>query len=604
MKKLNGMSLKYLRRERGAKEVTEIRVKVNPVKHLLFFNLLIITGLFLGGCSEKVIQATSQVKTEKSFDTTLYNLSYMEGLRQKMLGNTGEAVKFFEQALKINPLSDASAFEISVISYLMGDTETALKYGRKACTIDEENVWYQNNLANIYFSNKMVDSAIVVLEKIAILDPGDEEVLFNLAGLYLDTGRAAEAEKIFQEFRNRYGANEQIVYSLISAKNAQGKYKESEEMLLEMMKIDSTNISYPGMLAEQYRKLGDDDRALEVYRELFEREPDNGILILSYTDFLLESGKHEELSESLGSIMINDSLAKEDKIGIILNVTNNESFMQNYSDRALLAALLLEANYPGDNDTGYALAAVYEKTGDNDKFVAKITELLEKDPGNYAGWEQLLLKVNEIGDTKMLYELAGKVSRQFNIYPLPKLLLAFAATDLGKYQEALDELTKVRILVNEQPVYMVQILSLEADIYYRQGKYDLAFSRFESALFINPDDPLILNNYAYFLAEQNRELEKAEKMIEKCLKIERNDTYLDTYAWVLYRLEKYKQAGNIMKEIFVKEIDDAELLEHYGYILKAGGNCREALIYLKESLKIDSTKQYLQEAIKECEEKN
>ncbi|TFH33499.1 MAG: tetratricopeptide repeat protein [Bacteroidia bacterium] len=569
---------------------------------LIFQVCLII--LILPACNQGMVPgASSSEAPVASYDMRLYNLTYMEGVRQKMLGNAGESVKYFEQALKINPMSDAAAFEISAISFLRGDIENALKFGNIAYNIDNQNVWYMNNLASIYFSTKNIDSAVVVLERIVKVDPGDEEILFTLAGLYLENGNPARAEELFRWFNERYGANEQIVFSLLSALNAQGKYDETEKLLLDMMEVDPANISYPGMLAEQYRMQGQEEKALDIYEELFKRQPDNGMLILSYTDFLLESGRYTELSEGLNSIMINDSLTRDEKIGVIMSVTDNEEFLKQYSDVVVIAVLLFEASYPEDRQAGYTVVAVYEKIGDVEKEIEKRIKLLEKEPDNYQGLEQLLIRVNETGNTKLLFELSEKAAVKFNIYPLPKLLLAFAATDLGKFELALGELGKVRILVNEQPEYMVQILSLEADIFYRQEKFDESFSRFESALAINGDDPLILNNYAYFLSEQDRDLEKAEKMIMKCLKTERNDTYLDTYAWVLYKLRKFRQAEDIMKEIFIRKISDAELMEHYGFILKARGNFKDALNYFKSAIETDNTKSYLEKEIKECEEK-
>lgn len=562
--------------------------------------VLVAIAIVNSGCSRKVVPPKTLVLQPKAYDTTLYNLSYMEGVRQKMLGNAGEAVKYFEQALQINSGSDASAFEISIILFLRGDVENAKRYGKMAVELDSQNTWYLNSLANIYFSTNSSDSAIMLLEKIVAIDPGEEEVLFNLAGLYLENGRAEKAETIFSGFREKYGSNQQIIFALINAKNAQKKYDESEKMLVEMIDAEPDDITYPGMLAEQYRKLGMTGKAEGVYNDLFAREPDNPLLILSYIDFLLEAGKYDELANRLNSFILNDSIMKEDKFGIMLNISNNTTFVKDYSDILVLSALVLEANYPDDIQAGRITADIYGKTGNIEKEIEKLEELVQKDPGNYPLWEQLLIKVNESGNNRLLYEIAKKASTTFNIYPLPKLMLAFAATDSGEYKLALDELAKVRILINEQREYMVQILSLEADIFYRQKKYDEAFARFEQALAINPDDAMILNNYAYFLSEQDKSLKRAETMIVRALEIDRNETYLDTYAWVLYKSGKYRQAEGIMKEIFSKEISDPELLEHYGFIMASLGNCDEAVKYWQSALGADSTKKYLVEKIMEC----
>ena len=81
-----------------------------------------------------------------------------------------------------------------------------------------------------------------------------------------------------------------------------------------------------------------------------------------------------------------------------------------------------------------------------------------------------------------------------------------------------------------------------------------------------------------------------------------NPTYIDTYAWVLYKSGKYREALKEMQRIFDNQHErDPELLEHMGYIKKALGKCDEAVVYWKESLEKDSSKSYLMEEIELCE---
>jgi tetratricopeptide (TPR) repeat protein len=111
-----------------------------------------------------------------------------------------------------------------------------------------------------------------------------------------------------------------------------------------------------------------------------------------------------------------------------------------------------------------------------------------------------------------------------------------------------------------------------------------------------------LNNYAYFLAEENKDLDKALKMAEEVMKTDwDNETYIDTYAWVLHKLGKHKQAYKEMLRIFGKEEErDPEILEHMGFILKSLGKCSEATGYWEEALKKDSSKTYLEKEIEAC----
>jgi Tfp pilus assembly protein PilF len=171
------------------------------------------------------------------------------------------------------------------------------------------------------------------------------------------------------------------------------------------------------------------------------------------------------------------------------------------------------------------------------------------------------------------------------------------------YKTAIDQLKKATILANEDKGIMTQILSMEADIYYRMGDYKQSFAKYDELLKASPENILVLNNYAYFLAEQNLNLKEAEKMSKKTISVENpNPTYIDTYAWILYKRGKYKEAARLMAGIIDDEtLEDAEYYEHYGFILKGLNNCNEAVIYWEKAFKMDSTKGNLKTEISNCQ---
>ncbi|GAO31297.1 hypothetical protein [Geofilum rubicundum] len=58
-----------------------------------------------------------------------------------------------------------------------------------------------------------------------------------------------------------------------------------------------------------------------------------------------------------------------------------------------------------------------------------------------------------------------------------------------------------------------------------------------------------MNNYAYYLSEMEIQLDKAEEMISNVIQLEpSNATYLDTYAWVLFKRGKYMEALFIIEQ--------------------------------------------------------
>ena len=102
----------------------------------------------------------------------------------------------------------------------------------------------------------------------------------------------------------------------------------------------------------------------------------------------------------------------------------------------------------------------------------------------------------------------------------------------------------------------------------------------------NPNNLMLLNNYAYYLSENGGDLQQAEQMSAKTIKSKPNDpVYLDTYGWIYFKQGKYLFAELYIKRAIENGADkNPELLEHYGDVLFHQGKVDEALIYWQKAL--------------------
>ena len=139
------------------------------------------------------------------------------------------------------------------------------------------------------------------------------------------------------------------------------------------------------------------------------------------------------------------------------------------------------------------------------------------------------------------------------------------------------------------------------DAHYGLKKIKEAFYNFDKSLEINEKNPILLNNFSYYLAVQNMTLEKAETLILKALQfLPDSNTFIDTYGWVLFKMKKYDEAEQLVFKALVKsEEKDADILEHYGDVLFQIGKKEEALLFWKKAIKAGSTSALIKEKIDE-----
>jgi len=264
--------------------------------------------------------------------------------------------------------------------------------------------------------------------------------------------------------------------------------------------------------------------------------------------------------------------------------------------------MVFEASYPNDDIIPLLRPEFLDNIERDNDAITRLEEIIEKRPGNYYAWEKLLLLYMQTGDFLKLMTKGEECATKFNRSFLAKLLYANGALENKKYEIALEELRKAQILAGDNKEYYMQVLTMRADAYYRMKDYNKAFETFDEALNLNSEDLTVLNNFAYYLAEQNVRLNEAEEMARNVIEKEKdNATFLDTYAWVLYKRGKVRDAAKIMEGILAKDLpDNAEYFEHYAYILKSLKKCDKAIENWSKAIEIDSTRTHLKMEMENC----
>ncbi len=389
-----------------------------------------------------------------------------------------------------------------------------------------------------------------------------------------------------------------MIRTLIGAE----KYEQALEKARLLIRENPDVVLYNGLLAEIYSQKGESEKAKEVYNDLLERNPDNPQVQLAICDFLINEKNYQELFFLLNNVILNNNVRREDKITLFARLIELPDLIQKNSNELLIAVMVFEANYKNDDIVPLLRPEALIKMGKLDEAESRLEEIVKINPDNYYAYEKLLLVLNQKRDFKSLMVRGEECATRFNRSFLAKILYANGAMECKSYDIALEEIRKAEILAGDNKGFMTQVLTMRADVYYRMKDYAKAFETFEIAVKSDGEDLTVINNYAYYLAEQNQNLKEAEIMAKKVIEIEKNNnTYLDTYAWVLYKRGKLKEAARVMEQIINSgQAPDAEWFEHYGFIQAKQHNCTKAADSWNYAIQLDSTKIHLREEINNC----
>ncbi len=209
---------------------------------------------------------------------------------------------------------------------------------------------------------------------------------------------------------------------------------------------------------------------------------------------------------------------------------------------------------------------------------------IKSDSINIKYWLNLLYVLGEQQKTEEILATVNEAIETFDDIPHLYDIRSGALERLGRYDEALESVDKsIAIDSSRLSPYLTK-----GYIHHTLGQWYEGAEAYERALAIDPENPVVLNNYAYMLSEQNHRLEDALQMVKRALEIEpESASYLDTHAWLLYRLGCPADALVILNQALKGNSDSAELHEHLGYIYQALGKESRAKKAWRRALEIE-----------------
>jgi tetratricopeptide (TPR) repeat protein len=150
----------------------------------------------------------------------------------------------------------------------------------------------------------------------------------------------------------------------------------------------------------------------------------------------------------------------------------------------------------------------------------------------------------------------------------------------------------------------VQFLTFLAESAYKLRKVEEAFYYFEELLLLQPENFPVMNNYSYYMALEETTLERAEELsYATIVKYPDNPTYLDTYAWILYKLKRYSDAKKYIQKAMQNEVEDPDIYYHYAMILCKEGERDESSRFFEKAINAGfSDKNKIENARQRCEE--
>jgi pentatricopeptide repeat protein len=554
------------------------------MKHKTLFIYLLLFTLYSCNSTKNVILQDMGIRSLSEDDQREFYFHFYEGLRLKEAGQFAEAFESFQKCSKIDSTDTGLIVEIAFMQLATGKKEEALKGLQLAVKSEPDNWWYNTNLISLYIQDKKHEDAIAVGESLLKKYPEKEYTYNVLIQLYKETKRVSKAIALYEKLERITGINERIIFDKIRLylidNNIKKAHAEIDKLIQKFPKDSRYSILKGDMLMQQ----GKTQEAFALYESILKAEPQNPHVYVSLSEYYNVMNNHDKSLEYIIMALKNGQLDMAGKLEILgQHIEHIIKADGKIEETENLFNLLID-RYPLEEDVHGYYAAYLQYMKRPEEATVAYESMLNINPKNQQTWLSLI----QIYFDKKEYDTVIRITDRAIDASDEKLVFYFykgITLELTeRYEEAIKTHTTALSLfkAGEKPELKSDVLAHLGDIYMKLEKNEDAFQAYEESVTINPNNLVALNNFAYYLSIEKKELQKAERMSAKTVEKEpRNSTYLDTYAWIFYQQENYSLAKFYIERAIdnlKNEQSPGVILEHYGDILWMLGDQDEKAI--------------------------
>ncbi len=524
-------------------------------------------------------------------EDSIFGERFYNAMIQREKGNADSSFLYIDSCLQINPNSAVAYFLRADYYSDRNQDSIALKDLEKAASLEPANDSYQERVAQLYINTGNYAKGTEAFESLYAHNRDRDDVLGVLIQLYRQLRNYDKMLDALNRLEQIDGESDQLSMMRMNAYELKGDEKGAYTTLKGLADSHPNDLNFRLMLGNWLMQHKRQAEAYAIYQDVLKVEPDNAMAQSSMYDYYNAVGKDSLAKGMMDRLLLGKETPSDTRMQFLrIAIQNNE---RQGGDSVQMIKLIddVQRVVPRDTMLAQLKVAYYSlKKLPKDTIGKALRQLLDLQPDNAGARLQL---IQDRWGTQNWEEIS-KLSEPGMLYN-PKEMAFYFFTGLSRYylkddDGALDALQRGTAEINDQsnPDIVSDLYSMIGEIYHNKGMNKEAYAAFDSCLQAKPDNYSTLNNYAYFLSLDGKELDKAEQMSAKAVAADpKNSTYLDTYAWVLYKIGKYADAKIYIDQTLKFSTDsttDSTLYEHAADIYAQLGDYAAAADFCQQAM--------------------
>ena len=574
--------------------IVSIRYRINSFWGIV---ALLLATLSLTSCGSASMSSKkgnhhstfSTIYTPLDYNTSQrFKYFYLEAINQQNKGNYAAAFDLLNHCQEINPNAAEVYFMRSAYYSMLKNDSLMVADIERAAALNPTNTTFMERLGQIYIGMGKFPKAIETYEKIYANTRDRDDVLNILIQLYDRQKDYDNMLRTIDRLESLEGSSEEITLARMRVLALKGDKEAELAELKSLSEKHPNDMNYHVMMGNWLLQNDRADEALKEYDYVLKMEPDNLMAQMSMLDYYRNVGEDSLANDLQEKMLINEDTPINSKMTLMRKVVadNEQEGGDSTQVLDLFHRILAQPQKTTDMHELYAAYMTLKKMP-QDSINQALRDALEIAPDN-AG---VRLELIQAEWSKKNFDEVIRLSRAAQEYN-PDEMAFYYFMGLAHFQkderdEALNSFQRGVAQINESSNKEIvsDFYAIMGDILHEKGREKEAYAAYDSCLQWKPDNIGCLNNYAYYLSEQGKDLQRAEQMSYRTIKAEpQNSTYLDTYAWILFMQERYEESKLYIDQAVQNDSTvSVVILEHAGDIHAKVGEMDKALDFWRKA---------------------
>lgn len=534
---------------------------------------------------------------------------YVEAAKQASLDNSGTAFLLYDRVLDMDSNNTFAALNKGNYEIQTAKTQDVFENGlallKKYYAAHPEDKQTSMYYGQVLSTQGYTDEALQVWANLDTVFPDEKEIKVYYANALvatLDSANIYKAISIYNTLEPEYGQEWATISKLkayLTANDTTAAFAQTEDMVRRAGNDSKTYL----IAGSVYQSLNRPDSALVQYKRACEADSTNGYAYYTLASYYLSQGDSTAYDREIFNALTKNSLEVDIKCEILRTYIANIYDIPEYQPKIRELFDKLVEIHPHEANIHFLYSQYLAYLNDYPKAAEQIEYAVDVDPTNHQ-WVYQHIAFNVFGDSLQKAINLGEEAMK-NIPGDPDIMyitsIAYSQNKQYDKAEALAKSTVDTLLKAKRQDFnkISQLYTNIGDIYQQTEDNDSVIKYYDLAITYDPDNALALNNYAYALACQGKDLDKAEQMSAKAVqKDPESISSLDTYAWVFFKKQNYKLAKEyIDKVLAIDENPTAEIFHHAGDIYFMAGDPDEAVKFWEQALELTPNDELLKKKV-------